>query len=86
MEIIQLIATTSIIVSGILLVGFLNKRFNLGIEDTSSEFWVGASYKNQVKDSVEKDELIQSLSARVQVLEQLITDPKEQLRREIDRL
>ncbi len=86
MEILQLITTTSIIVIGIALVGYLNKRFSLGIEDISSEFWVGPSDENQAKDSVEKDKLIKSLSERVKVLEQIITDPKEQLKREIDRL
>lgn len=86
MEIIQLIASTSIIISGILLVGFLNKRFDLGLEGEAYGMLGSTSCNNQAKGLAEKDKLIKSLTERVQVLEQLVTDPKEQLKREIDRL
>ena len=86
MEIIQLVASTSIIVSGILLVGFLNKRFDLGLEDASSGMWGSSGCNSQAKRIAEKDKLIKSLSERVEVLEKLVTDPREQLKKEIDNL
>ena len=86
MEIIQFIASTSIIVSGILLVGFLNKRFDLGLEGESFGKWNGETCNNQTKRLAEKDRLIKSLSDRVEVLEKLVTDPREQLKREINGL
>ncbi|MDO6446580.1 hypothetical protein Q4493_12420 [Colwellia sp. 1_MG-2023] len=86
MEIMQLIVATSIIVAGILLVGYLNKRFELGLEDSSlggCTLTNGANYSNRL---AEKDKIIKNLSERVAVLEKLVTDPQEQLKKEIDSL
>jgi hypothetical protein len=84
MEFIQIIISTSIIVGGILLVGYLNKRFDLGLDDISSEMFGGLGCNTQIKRLAEKDKLIKSLTERVEVLEKLITDPQEQLKREIN--
>ena len=86
MEIIQLIAATSIIVAGILLVGYLNKRFELGLEDHSTGGWALTNCTNQTNRLAEKDKIIKNLSERVAVLEKLVTDPQEQLKKQIDSL
>ncbi|GAA6204204.1 MULTISPECIES: hypothetical protein [Thalassotalea] len=86
MEIIQLIVSTSVIVAGILLVGFLNKRYELGLEDNTSGGWAFSNCASYPKRLAEKDQIIKNLSERVAVLEKLVTDPQEQLKQEIDSL
>ncbi len=87
MEIIQLCLTTILIVSSIAVLGFLNKRYDLGLNELSGCSWFDDIKPNALNKIVdEKDQQINDLKQRVQILEKLITDPREQLKRDIDNL
>jgi len=88
MEFIQLILTTAVIVSAILVIAIVDKKYQLGLNN-SSGMWGSSSLnaKLSIKSEVaRKDAEIEALKQRVAVLEKLVTDPTEQLKREIDSL
>lgn len=87
MEIFQLFATTLIIVTAIALLGFLNKSFDLGLSDLSHDPRIGTIDSMKLHKIIsEKNAEVNDLKKRIQVLEKIVTDPKEQLRREINNL
>lgn len=87
MEVFQLLPTTVIIVTAIALLGFLNQRFDLGLSDLSYGPRVDSIDSTKLhKIILEKNVEVNDLKKRIQVLEKIVTDPKEQLRREIDDL
>ena len=87
MEFFQLVTTTTLIISAIAVLAYLNKRYDLGLNDVSDGSMLGSlNYGQSGKLLKAKDDEIKDLKQRVQVLEALVTDPKEQLKREIDNL
>jgi len=87
MEVIQLFMTTVVIILAIAALALLNKKYDLGLNDMS--YFLGSSDNNsrQLNKLLDKKENeIDNLKQRVQVLEKLATDPQEQLKRKIDDL
>jgi len=87
MEIILLCLTTILIVSSIAVLGFLNKKYDLGLNDMSGCTWFDEPNSDELNKKIaEKEKQINDLKQRVQILEKLVTDPREQLKRDIDNL
>ncbi len=89
MEFIQLIGVTTVIVSAIIVLAVVDKKYHLNLNaslwDTSDD-WLGRSQQAKNQQANDKDQTIQALQSRIEVLEKLVTDPAEQLKREIDAL
>ena len=87
MDILQLLLTMIVIILGISSLAFLNKKFELGLNDLSFEGGGAGVNKCELNKRLSiKEQEIGQLKARVKILEQLVTDPREQLKREINRL
>ena len=87
MEFLQDASLVALIVTSIAGLAYLNKRFDLGLEMSSSDLTMcgGSVYKRDAT-LASKDKEINELKQRIEVLEKLITDPGERLKREIDSL
>lgn len=100
MEFIQYTGYVIVISCSIIAIALLNKRFNLGLGVTADEISAGdlnssdiwgssmssSSTTKQQKQLKIKSKEIADLQQRVAVLEKLLTDPSEQLKREINSL
>lgn len=93
MEILHMFIATVIIVSAIAVLGFLDKKYQLGLSASSELSYQpkmnnhGSHITAQFEQVIStKNKEIKELQERVNVLERIVTDPKEQLLREIDRL
>ncbi|NMP29975.1 hypothetical protein HII17_00250 [Thalassotalea sp. M1531] len=92
MEMIEAFMTVIMIVSAIAVLAFLDKRFNLGLNaglggyGASYDFWGRPIDNTADKVRAEKDTEIKALKSRIEALEKIVTDPAEQLKREIDQL
>ena len=100
MEFIQYTGYVIVISCSIVALALLNKRFDLGLSVTADEISFGdlnssdiwgcsmssSSTTNQQKQLKIKSKEIVELQQRVAVLEKLLTDPSEQLKREINSL
>ena len=87
MEFLEDASLVALIVTSIAGLAYLNKRFDLGLEMSSSDLTMcgGSVYKRDAT-LASKDKEINELKQRIEVLEKLITDPGERLKREIDSL
>ena len=91
MEIIEKTVLIFTIVASIAGLAWLDKRFvlglsrggNLGFSLEGQDAVTESELKRQIE---EKSQEVESLKARVAILEQIVTDPAEQLKREIDGL
>ena len=90
METVQTILTIFAVFTGVVVLAFLDKRFalglNTGLGEGANNLLFGCSSSKQQQRLAQKDEQIKALEARVAVLEKIVTDPAEQLKREIDSL
>jgi len=87
MELLQDASLVALIVTSIAALAYLNKRFDLGLEMSPSDFGMcGKSYREEDRVIANKDREIIDLKQRIEVLEKLVTDPAERLKREIDSL
>lgn len=93
METFENIIVIFAVVSAIVFLAYIDKRFGLGLNTgLSNDDWFGhsANATNATKASktelTNKEQEIQKLKERVATLEKIVTDPKEQLRKEIDSL
>jgi len=86
MEVFESIFIVTIIVSAIVSLAYIDKRFKLGLNaGFDSEQLLGyQSYSQQ--SSKQNDDEINALKERIAILEKIVTDPAEQLKREIDNL
>ncbi len=97
MEIIQMIALFITISVALFAVAYLDKKYQLnlshygamlddmfGIDESLGQGSV--SKETLEKELAKKDDVITNLTERVQTLERIVTDPAEQLKRDIDRL
>jgi len=94
METIQTILTIFGVFTGIALLAYVDKRYALGLNVgmNADDNWFSCASNNrqstssQIDKLAEKDREIKALAERVATLEKLVTDPAEQLKREIDGL
>lgn len=98
MELLQIAGVTIIVCSAIFVLALLDKKYqlnlNMGFNDTSwnneSFFGYGTSNtranQNLHNELTDKDKMIDALAKRVAVLEKIVTDPTEQLKRDIEQL
>jgi hypothetical protein len=87
MEVLQLFLTMIVIILGISTLAYLNKKYDLGLNEVSSCNGFNDGNARELSHLLHiKEQEIGSLKERVQVLEKLVTDPKEHLKREIDAL
>ena len=75
--------------AGIFVLALLDKKYQLGLtacakSESDRGLWGGNS-ANGTCDK-RKDERIRQLEQRIEVLERIVTDPQEQLKRDIDKL
>ena len=75
--------------AGIFVLALLDKKYRLGLmacagRESARGLWGGHSAKSA--SDKRKDEQIRQLQQRVEVLERIVTDPQEQLKRDIERL
>ena len=76
MEVLQLVITMVVIILGITAVAFLNKKYELGLNDMSSLYGVADDNTRELSKLLQvKEQEIDDLKDRVQVLEQLIVGP-----------
>ena len=82
---VDFIGLALVILVAMLAMQLLTNKLNIDI--TGMEGVVKASHRYDVEALLErKDTEIKALAARIAVLERLVTDPSEQLKKEIDRL
>ncbi|MEW6981476.1 hypothetical protein AAD001_02355 [Colwelliaceae bacterium 6471] len=81
MEYIQDAGFIFILVSTIALLTYLDKKFNLGLAESS-----GFTKNNTNAQLDDNEQTIVELKKRIQVLERIVTDPREQLKRDIESL
>ena len=88
METIQTVMSILTIFTGIALLAYLDKRYALGLNDglNAGSNWFGCSSANTEAKLADKEREIEGLKERVATLEKIVTDPAEQLKREIDNL
>ncbi|REL25748.1 hypothetical protein DXX93_03710 [Thalassotalea euphylliae] len=91
MEIVEKTLLIFTIMAAIVGLAWLDKRFALGLSG-GMNLGVSANAKGSAKDAelqrqiAEKSQEVELLKQRVATLERIVTDPAEQLKREIDRL
>ena len=79
------IGLTLVILISMLALQLLANKFNIDISGVEGA--AKLNHRNDIEARLEsKDKEIKALAKRVAVLERLVTDPREQLKREIDRL
>lgn len=89
MEFMQLISVTTVIVSAIIVLAVVDKKYQLNLNATfwgNSEDWFGHRGHSQMSEVQAKDKVISELKSRIEVLEKIVTDPAEQLKRDIEAL
>lgn len=98
MELLQIAGVTLIVCSAIFVLEVLDKKYqlnlNMGFNEASWSneglFGYGNSgtkvNQNLLNELADKDKTIEALAQRVAVLEKIVTDPAEQLKRDIEQL
>ncbi|WP_286262564.1 hypothetical protein [Thalassotalea atypica] len=90
MEVIQVLGLVILVISSIAVLAVIEKKYDLNLGISSYNYddmdcW-GFGHQSTRKQLAEKDKTIAQLIERVEVLEKIVTDPAEQLKREINQL
>lgn len=88
MEILHHFDSVSLFLITFFALYYADKRFNWGLNDMAFALSSDRIDKNERSNKINeaKDDEIAKLKERIKVLEAIVTDPKEQLRKEIDSL
>lgn len=93
MELLSTVTVIFSIITGIAFLAYLDKRFSLGLnEQLSADGWFSTTSQTSTTSSTVESmkrahhQELDVLRKRIETLEKILTDPAEQLKRDIDNL